>query len=80
MLDITSNMSDIIYNKYHILGIRKAFKSYLTDLPKQFSVQYKDSFDIQESAILDLEKRAHALYTLLTDNPDYSFANKLVIL
>ena len=74
-------MSNIVHDKYRLLGIRNTFKSYLTDLPKQFfSVQYKDAFDMQESAILNLEKRAHALYTLLTDNPDYSFANKLVIL
>ena len=81
VLDITSTMSNIVHDKYRLLGIRNTFKSYLTDLPKQFfSVQYKDAFDMQESAILNLEKRAHALYTLLTDNPDYSFANKLVIL
>lgn len=73
-------ISHITHTFAQVLGIKNYFKKYLSSLPSCFSIKApifeEYSNDIQ--SLLNIEKAAHNLYTLLTHNDTYKLHNRLI--
>lgn len=81
VLGITDSvMSDITKGYSHILGVKKEFKSYFSLLPQGFYITANERRAMSESEriCVAMEKKATALYGLLTHDENYNYSHDII--